>query len=74
MIHILRDSISLNVDAIIITETTEADELQNIIDEVKEKWNEDGCQDDLFDMVEDALPEDCEVHTAWASEFNALWY
>lgn len=74
MVILLRDTISSNVDAVIITHTTDKDEIQDIIDEVKEKWNEDGCPDDLLSLVEDALPEDCEVYAAWASDFNTVWY
>ena len=69
MIFTLRDSINSDVDAIIITQTTDRDELQDIIDEVKA--NNDDWQ---FADIENALPEDCEVYAAWADEFNSVWY
>lgn len=74
MVILLRDTTSSNVDAVIITRTTDKDEIQDIIDEVKEKWGEDDYPDDLFSLVVDALPDDCEVYAAWASDFNTVWY
>lgn len=74
MIILLRDTSSSNVDGVIISHKTDKDEIQNIIDEVKEKWEEDEYPDDLFSAIEDALPDDCEMYAAWASEFNTVWY
>ena len=56
---LLKDLSSDRVDAVIMTQTTTADEIQRIIDEVKAdkpEWE----VDDVYDV----LPGDCQIYTA----------
>ena len=73
MIITLRDSINSNLDAIILTEQTQASEIQDIIDELKGSWGDD-YPDDTFEEIINALPDDCEVYAAWSNDFNTVWY
>lgn len=74
MILVLRDSSSNDVDAIILTHTTSKEDVEDIIEEVKDKVEEDDDADSLLDLVEKALPDDCEVYAAWSMDFNTVWY
>lgn len=74
MVFVLRDSTSSNVDAVILAHTTSKEDIQDIIDEVKDKWEEDDYPDDLYGLIEKALPDDCEVYAAWSMDFNTVWY
>ena len=74
MIVLLRDTSSSNVDAVIMTKKTSSNEIQDIIDEVKEKWEADNYEEDLLNMIENALPNDCELNVAWSMDFNSVWY
>ena len=74
MIILLRDTSSSNVDAVIMTTKTTSDEIRDIIDEVKEKWEADDYEEDLLDMIETALPDDCQLHVGWSMDFNSVWY
>lgn len=69
MVFVLRDSVTLDVDAILITDTTEKEELQNIIDDVKAN-NEDWT----FEDIEEKLPMDVGIYTSWLNDFETLWY
>lgn len=69
MVFVLRDSVTLDLDAILITDTTEKEELQNIIDDVKEN-NEDWT----FEDIEKKLPMDVGIYTSWLNDFETLWY
>jgi len=74
MIFVLRDSSSSNVDAVILTHTTSKEDIEDIIEEVKGKWEEDGDADSLLELIEKELPDDCEVYAAWSMDFNTVWY
>ncbi len=69
MVFVLRDSVTLDLDAIFITDTTEKEELQNIIDDVKAN-NEDWT----FEDIEKKLPIDVGIYTSWLNDFETLWY
>lgn len=69
MVFVLRDSVTLDLDAILITDTTEKEELQNIIDDVKAN-NEDWT----FEDIEKKLPMDVGIYTSWLNDFETLWY
>lgn len=74
MIFVLRDSSSNDVDAIILTHTTSKEDIEDIVEEVKDKWEEDDDADSLLELIEKALPDDCEVYAAWSMDFNTVWY
>lgn len=74
MIFVLRDSDSLDVAAIITTEDPWDNELQDIIDNVKEKWDEEEYPDDLFTEIIEALPDKYKVYVGMDSDFDTIWY
>lgn len=74
MVFVLRDSSSSNVDAVILTHTTSKEDIEDIIEEVKDKWEEDDDADSLLELIEKELPDDCEVYAAWSMDFNTVWY
>ena len=73
MIVVLREIHSSDVDGIITTKTTSKSKIQNIIDEVKDRWEEDESPDDLFTLIVNALPKDCKVY-AIGTKNNTVWY
>lgn len=70
MIIMLKDVETLDTDAVIITKTTTADEIQDIIDTVKTELEGEW----QFDDIADRLPDDCEIHTVWAIDELATVY
>lgn len=70
MIMILRDSISFDVDGIIISETADPSDIQDMIEEITEEWRNDDSPDDLLSRIEENLPDSCHLVNEW----NTLWY
>lgn len=69
-IILLKDIEDGNVDAIIKTKTTTAEEIQNIIDKVKSEV-EDWTDEDIFN----ALPEDCKAKRVPTYDNEvSVWY
>jgi len=65
---LLKDLSSDRLDAVIMTQTTTADEIQKIIDEVKGN-KIDWEVDDVYDV----LPGDCQIYTADFSSETIYW-
>lgn len=67
MVYLLKDLSNNDVDAVIIAETSTKEEIEEVIDKVKEidcyTWE---------DLIE-ALPNDCEVYDRW-SDLKSLYY
>lgn len=73
MVIALRDSTTLDLDAIILTKTTTDTDIQDIIDDLKEELGDD-FDGDLFEEIEKRLPDDCEVYASWANQVESVWY
>lgn len=70
MIMILRDSISFDVDGVIISETADPSDIQDMIEEITEEWRNDDSPDDLLNRIEEKLPDSCQLVNEW----HTLWY
>lgn len=72
MIVILRDTESRGTDAIFVTETTTAKQIQNIIDDTKIQVG--NTYNYLWEEVVGKLPSDVKVYTDWQSEFETIYW
>ena len=67
---ILRDSVSFDVDAVLDVKIADPYDVQEMINDIKEKWIDEDSPDDLLSRIEEELPDNCQILNEW----HTLWY
>lgn len=70
IVTLLKDLETDKVDVVIISEKTTTEEIQSIINDVKEKYT----YTYTFDLIRKKLPNDCKVFSSWEQNIGAVWY
>ena len=73
-ITVLNDLAENEVDAIITSEETSSEEIQKIIDAVKQEYWDNGGESDLIADIQNALPADCIMYARWSKDFDTIYY
>lgn len=70
MVILLTDLEENTADAVIVTETTTAEQINDIINKVKfdleSEWQ--------FDDIVNNLPKDCKVYSRWSGNIETVYY
>lgn len=73
-ITVLNDLAENEADAIITSETTTSEEIQKVVDAVKQEWWDSNESFDLIECIAINLPADCTMYTRWGKEFDTIYY
>ena len=77
MIILIKDHNTLEIDAIVVTQTTTKSLVESTLGDVEcyyEEMQERGIDVDVIDDLAARLPSDCQVFTEWRNEFETLFY
>lgn len=73
-IILLRDREDKTVDGVIIAEITTKEDIEAIINQIRDDVAEGREDNDYFALLTQRLPADCKIADKWSNKWEEVWY